>query len=83
MKLGTSLFEDEDNEEDGDDKKTKEKPKLMLSSRYKKREGTYAEKKETIKEGKRRENKKSRHTHTREEYRICTSSFTFSSRFKR
>ena len=39
VKLGTSLFEDEDNEEDGDDKKTKEKPKLMLSSRYKKRKG--------------------------------------------
>ena len=49
VKLGTSLFEDEDNEEDGDDKKAKEKPKLMLSSRHKKRKGTYAEKKETIK----------------------------------
>jgi len=43
------LFEDEDNEKDGDDKKTKEKPKPMLSSRHKKRKGTYAEKKETIK----------------------------------
>ena len=34
VKLGTSLFEDEDNEEDGDDKKAKEKPKLMLSLQH-------------------------------------------------
>jgi len=67
VKLGTSLFEDEDNEEDGDDKKAKEKPKLMLSSRHKKRKGTYAEKKETIKkeEAERREsNNKKVSSHT-------------------
>ena len=80
VKLGTSLFEDAENDDDYGEE-TKEKPTLMLSSRHTKRKRAYTE------GGKKRRTTRTKEMRIlippQEEYQICMNSFISSSRLKR